>query len=131
MNRQLLLHSYLSAHTISTVLAGSMVELLNASPQMEQESSIRDEVATETGSSAKSATVEELATKNATSYYGSSLRVWTVCWIILVPVFLFWWFWFPLTYGWPRLSAAGAHRREILNIRLPFTYNYSMTDCRQ
>ena len=131
MSQQLLLHSYLSAYNISTTPTGSMAELLNASIQIEQQRNAGDEMAKETRISDKSTIPEAFTTKNATSYRGSSLRAWIVCWMLLVPMFLFWWFWFRLTYGWPGLSVADIHRREVSNNRLPFTYNYGMANCWQ
>lgn len=113
MDRQLMLHSYLPAHLASTLVAGSLVDLLDSKtteqPTTKVEASEKkpsDEKAAQS-KDAPAPSNKQVNTKLA----GSSRTAWIVCGVVLLVTFAFWCLWFPLTYGFPTLSTNAIRRR--------------------
>lgn len=108
MGRQLFLHHYLPAHLASCLVAGALVEFVfNAEPADEHRPSKKTEPK-------KHLTARE-------RFAGQSmLGAWIACGVILAVVLAGWYFFLPLTYGYPGLSVEQVVRRKWLGYDLHF-----------
>ncbi|RYP56519.1 hypothetical protein DL771_011838 [Monosporascus sp. 5C6A] len=116
MGRQLFLHHYLPAHLASTLVVGSLVEFVfNAEPSAEEPS--YSEVA-----SGKKQRVGPRRHISARERFAgqSMLSAWIACAVILAVAVAGWYFFLPLTYGYPGLSVEQVVRRKWLGYDLHF-----------
>lgn len=106
MGRQLFLHHYLPAHLASCLVAGALVEFVfNAEPADEPKPR---------KSPKKHLTARE-------RFAGQSMMgAWIASGVVLAVVLAGWWFFLPLTYGYPGLSVEQVVRRKWLGYDLHF-----------
>ena len=107
MGRQLFLHHYLPAHLASCLVAGALVEFIfNVEPA--------DETAPKQAGPKRHITARE-------RFAGKSmLGAWIACGVIIALAVAGWWFFLPLTYGYPGLSVEQILRRKWLGYDLHF-----------
>jgi dolichyl-phosphate-mannose-protein mannosyltransferase len=115
MGRQLFLHHYLPAHLASSLVTGALLEFMfNVEPV-----DIEDAAAAVAKSGKKSAPVvkkparERIAGQNL-------LTLWAAAAAILTVVIGGWYFFLPLTYGYPGLSVEQVQARKWLGYDLHF-----------
>ncbi|KAI0203893.1 glycosyltransferase family 39 protein [Astrocystis sublimbata] len=110
MGRQLFLHHYLPAHLASCLIVGALVEFVfNAEPSAEESSTDK-----------KSAGPQRHVTARERFAGQSMVPAWIACGVILAIVLAGWYFFLPLTYGYPGLSAEQVIRRKWLGYDLHF-----------
>ncbi|RSM12979.1 hypothetical protein CDV31_006080 [Fusarium ambrosium] len=111
MGRQLFLHHYLPAHLASCLVAGALLEFIfNSEPA--EELTIKDKKVTP--SPKHHVTARE-------RFAGQSmLSAWIACGAVLLVVIAGWYFFLPLTYGYPGLSVEQILRRKWLGYDLHF-----------
>ncbi|GAP87382.1 putative glycosyltransferase family 39 protein [Rosellinia necatrix] len=115
MGRQLFLHHYLPAHLASCLIVGALVEFVfNAEPSAE-EPSYQD-----IKSGKKTAKPQRHVTARERFAGQSMVPAWVACGVILAIVLAGWYFFLPLTYGYPGLSAEEVLRRKWLGYDLHF-----------
>lgn len=104
MGRQLFLHHYLPAHLASALVAGALIEFIfttGAAPSTDKPGR-------------KNLTAKE-------RFAGQSLLgVWIASGVITVIIAGGWYFFLPLTYGYPGLSVEQVQRRKWLGYDLHF-----------
>ncbi|KAI3329280.1 glycosyltransferase family 39 protein [Xylariaceae sp. AK1471] len=115
MGRQLFLHHYLPAHLASCLVVGALVEFIfNAEPSAEEPISLE----VKTG---KRATGPQRHVTARERFAGQSMvPAWIACAVILAIAFAGWYFFLPLTYGYPGLSVDQVLRRKWLGYDLHF-----------
>ena len=123
MGRQLFLHHYLPAHLASALVTGALLEFIfNLDPDGLDVNVVAQNTGrspskrrgTETDRTGKAVVVRQ--TKSA----GGMIGLWAASGVVLAAV-LGGWFWFlPLTYGRPGLSAAEVNARKWLSYDLHF-----------
>ncbi|KAI9171498.1 Dolichyl-phosphate-mannose--protein mannosyltransferase 4 [Paramyrothecium foliicola] len=107
MGRQLFLHHYLPAHLASCLVAGSLVEFIfNVEP-------IDEDAVKQPGPKRHITARERFAGK-------SMLGAWIATGVIVLVAVAGWWFFLPLTYGYPGLSVDQILRRKWLGYDLHF-----------
>ncbi|KAL6886513.1 glycosyltransferase [Trichoderma longibrachiatum] len=112
MGRQLFLHHYLPAHLASCLVTGSLVEFIfNTDPADEEPSRSKNPKAT--GPRRHITARERFAGK-------SMAGAWIACFVILAAATASWYFFLPLTYGYPGLSVEEVLRRKWLGYDLHF-----------
>lgn len=108
MGRQLFLHHYLPAHLASCLVAGGLVEFIFCA---EPEEAPKKKAAPEPK---RFVTAQE-------RYAGQSLiGCWIACMVIMALVIAGWYFFLPLTYGYPGLSVEEVKARKWLGYDLHF-----------
>ncbi|KAK9421082.1 putative Dolichyl-phosphate-mannose--protein mannosyltransferase [Seiridium unicorne] len=116
MGRQLFLHHYLPAHLASCLIVGSLVEFVfNADPVSEEASyqAIK--------SGKKPAPGPRRFVTARERFAGTSMvSAWIATGVILTVVAAGWYFFLPLTYGYPGLSVDEVLRRKWLGYDLHF-----------
>ncbi|KAK4242335.1 Dolichyl-phosphate-mannose--protein mannosyltransferase [Achaetomium macrosporum] len=115
MGRQLFLHHYLPAHLASTLVTGSLVEFIFSQDAVEHELAYQ---AAKAGK--KVATIKRHLTARERFAGQSLLASWIAAIVILVLVAASWYFFLPLTYGYPGLSVDQVLRRKWLGYDLHF-----------
>ncbi|KAI0397806.1 glycosyltransferase family 39 protein [Xylariaceae sp. FL0594] len=115
MGRQLFLHHYLPAHLASCLVVGALVEFVfNAEPSAEETDSLDPKTGTKTAGPRRHVTARE-------RFAGQSMvPAWIACAVLLAVVFAGWYFFLPLTYGYPGLSVDQVLRRKWLGYDLHF-----------
>lgn len=115
MGRQLFLHHYLPAHLASTLIVGSLVEFVfNADPVSEEASYHAIKSGKRQPSAKRFVTARE-------RFAGTSmLPAWIATGVILTVAAAGWYFFLPLTYGYPGLSVEEVVRRKWLGYDLHF-----------
>ncbi|KAL2444323.1 Dolichyl-phosphate-mannose-protein mannosyltransferase 4 [Exophiala dermatitidis] len=122
MGRQLFLHHYLPAHLASCLVTGALVEFIfNVEPVLDQETSA-------TIASKKEKIAGKLSDKTkrtfqtaADRFKGQSMfATWVATFVVLAFVLFGFFFFFPLTYGWPGLTPAQVNARKWLGYDLHF-----------
>lgn len=122
MGRQLFLHHYLPAHLASCLVTGALVEFIfNVDPVLD------DDVAA-TISSKKDKVVGKAPEKTRRSFQtaqerlkGQSLMTtWIATGVVITVVLYGFYFFFPLTYGWPGLTPDQVNSRKWLFYDLHF-----------
>lgn len=113
MGRQLFLHHYLPAHLSSCLVTGALLEfILNTEPSSE------DEVAFPTrktpGVAQRRAPIRQKPQNQ------SMLISWAVVGVIMTFVVAGWYFFLPLTYGYPGLTVPEVQARKWLGYDLHF-----------
>jgi dolichyl-phosphate-mannose-protein mannosyltransferase len=121
MSRQLMLHNYLPGHLASTLVAGSIIQIIDLTLQKPKEKGSRHEKEAQITQPPKE--VDDDAGS------GSSYVAWTACVVVLSATFVFWYFWLPLTYGNPGLSTEAVRQRELFGIRLLYADENIKYDC--
>lgn len=111
MGRQLFLHHYLPAHLASTLVAGALVEFIFTTDAIE------DAVVTAKGK--KAAPKRHILAGER--FAGQSLMgAWIATGVILALAAASWYFFLPLTYGYPGLDVDAVLRRKWLGYDLHF-----------
>lgn len=110
MGRQLFLHHYLPAHLASCLVTGALVEFIFNSDAVEEES---PKSGNRVGPKRHVTARERFAGK-------SMLGAWIACGVILSAAAACWYFFLPLTYGYPGLSVEEVVRRKWLGYDLHF-----------
>jgi len=122
MGRQLFLHHYLPAHLASCLVTGALVEFIfNVDPVLDEETS-------STIAAKKDKVTGKLPEKARRSFQtaqerlkGHSMRAtWAATAVILSAVIYGFYFFFPLTYGWPGLTPQEVNARKWLGYDLHF-----------
>jgi dolichyl-phosphate-mannose-protein mannosyltransferase len=110
MGRQLFLHHYLPAHLASCLVTGSLVEFIFQNEPLESEV---------TAKGGKKVAKRHLTARDR---FGSQsmLPSWAAVGVILALVAAGWYFFLPLTYGYPGLSVEQVLRRKWLGYDLHF-----------
>ncbi|KOS16724.1 Dolichyl-phosphate-mannose--protein mannosyltransferase 4 [Escovopsis weberi] len=110
MSRQLFLHHYLPAHLASCLVAGSLVDFVfHGEPADPAERP-----------KAKGAEPKHHITSSERLANRSVMGSWIACLVILGLVAGAWYFFLPLTYGYPGLSVEAVQRRKWLGYELHF-----------
>ena len=114
MGRQLFLHHYLPAHLSSALVAGALLEFVfNLDP-----AAIDDNV---DASSSKGKKGEKgRRRRSVQGKEQNMLALWAAAGVVMVVVIGGWYFFLPLTYGKPGLSAEEVVRRKWLGYDLHF-----------
>lgn len=116
MGRQLFLHHYLPAHLASTLVTGSLVEFIFSQDAPEHELAYQ---AAKSGKKAPPPPKRHLTARER--FAGQSLMgSWIATVVILALVAASWYFFLPLTYGYPGLSVQQVLRRKWLGYDLHF-----------
>lgn len=110
MGRQLFLHHYLPAHLASCLVAGALLEFIF--------------LAEPVGEDKKAKKVEDAPKRHLTARErlgGQSMAgAWIAATVVLALAVAGWWFFLPLTYGYPGLSVDQVVRRKWLGYDLHF-----------
>ncbi|KAK4250848.1 glycosyltransferase [Corynascus novoguineensis] len=115
MGRQLFLHHYLPAHLASALVTGAIVEFIFSQDAHEHE------VAYQAAKAGKKTSVQKRHLSARERFAGQSmLASWIAAIVILVIVAASWYFFLPLTYGYPGLSVDQVLRRKWLGYDLHF-----------
>lgn len=115
MGRQLFLHHYLPAHLASALVTGGLLEFVfNVEPNLEELSSSK--------SSKKAGSADQKKHLPAREKLAgqSHLASWAALGVILALIIGGWYFFLPLTYGYPGLSVAEVNARKWLGYDLHF-----------
>ncbi|KAK4673491.1 Dolichyl-phosphate-mannose--protein mannosyltransferase 4 [Podospora pseudopauciseta] len=114
MGRQLFLHHYLPAHLASALVTGALVEFIFSQDAVEHE------VAHQAAKAGKSQTPKHHLTARERFAGQSLLGSWVATGVILTLVAAGWYFFLPLTYGYPGLTVEQVIRRKWLGYDLHF-----------
>ncbi|KAK4110551.1 glycosyltransferase family 39 protein [Canariomyces notabilis] len=115
MGRQLFLHHYLPAHLASTLVTGSLVEFVFSQDAPEHEVAY---LAAKAGR--KNAQPKRHLTARERFAGQSLMGSWIAAGVILAVVAASWYFFLPLTYGYPGLTVEQVVRRKWLGYDLHF-----------
>lgn len=112
MGRQLFLHHYLPAHLASTLVTGALLEFIfNVEPVLD------DNQASKSGK--KSAPQKHLPAREKLA--GQNLLTsWAAVGVIMIIIVGGWYFFLPLTYGYPGLTVPQVNARKWLGYDLHF-----------
>jgi len=111
MGRQLFLHHYLPAHLASTLVTGALLEFVfNVEPVLDESSAKGSKAA---GARKHLPAREKLAVQNL-------LASWAAVGVIMTIVIGSWYFFLPLTYGYPGLTVPQVQARKWLGYDLHF-----------
>lgn len=116
MGRQLFLHHYLPAHLASCLVVGALVEFVfNADPSV-------DEATYQAIKSGKKPAPGPKRHVTARERFSgqSMVPAWIACGVIMAIVAASWYFFLPLTYGYPGLDVDQILRRKWLGYDLHF-----------
>jgi dolichyl-phosphate-mannose-protein mannosyltransferase len=112
MGRQLFLHHYLPAHLASTLVTGALLEFVFNADTTEE--------VTESGKDGKKTGPRRHISARERFAGQSMLSAWVACVVILALAAFGWYFFLPLTYGYPGLSVDQVLRRKWLGYDLHF-----------
>ncbi|KAK4168730.1 Dolichyl-phosphate-mannose-protein mannosyltransferase-domain-containing protein [Cladorrhinum sp. PSN259] len=115
MGRQLFLHHYLPAHLASALVTGALVEFIFSQDAAEHEVAYQ---AAQTGK--KSTQAKHHLTARERFVGQSLLGTWIAAGVILALISATWYFFLPLTYGYPGLTVEQVVRRKWLGYDLHF-----------
>lgn len=115
MGRQLFLHHYLPAHLASSLIAGALLEFIfNVEP-------VLDDTPLTTQKSGKKAGPVRKHLPAREKLAGQNLFTsWAAAGVIITLVIGGWYFFLPLTYGYPGLTVAQVNARKWLGYDLHF-----------
>ncbi|CAK7238521.1 Dolichyl-phosphate-mannose--protein mannosyltransferase 4 [Sporothrix eucalyptigena] len=117
MGRQLFLHHYLPAHLASTLVAGALIEFIFTTEAAEPETPTYQQVK----AGKKAAPSPKRHILAGERFAGQSLMgAWIACFVILAVVAASWYFFLPLTYGYPGLTVDQVLKRKWLGYDLHF-----------
>lgn len=112
MGRQLFLHHYLPAHVASCLVAGALLEFIFNSEPNEEEGTYGGKRVI--AGPRKHVTARE-------RYAGQSMKgAWLACIAVISVAIAGWYFFLPLTYGYPGLSVEQVLMRKWLGYDLHF-----------
>ncbi|PHH80522.1 hypothetical protein CDD82_1690 [Ophiocordyceps australis] len=116
MGRQLFLHHYLPAHLASCLVTGALAEFIfNAEPVDVSRGSVSEKLGKKTSQGPR----RHITARER--FAGQSMMgAWIACVVILAIVAASWYFFLPLTYGYPGLSVEQVLRRKWLGFDLHF-----------
>lgn len=115
MGRQLFLHHYLPAHLASALVAGSLLEFIfNVEPVLTDETP--NTIVKKGGAAVPS---KHLPAREKVAGQ-SLLSSWAAAGVIIAVLIGGWYFFLPLTYGYPGLSVAEVQARKWLGYDLHF-----------
>jgi dolichyl-phosphate-mannose-protein mannosyltransferase len=115
MGRQLFLHHYLPAHLASALVAGGLLEFVfNVEPATDDNSSAKP------GKKAGQAETKKYLPAREKLAGQNLLSSWAALGVILTLVIGGWYFFLPLTYGYPGLTVAEVNARKWLGYDLHF-----------
>ncbi|KAK0656397.1 glycosyltransferase family 39 protein [Cercophora newfieldiana] len=115
MGRQLFLHHYLPAHLASALVTGAIIEFIFSTDSAENEAAYQ---AIKAG---KKPAVAKRHVSARERYAGQSLLAsWIAALVILAAIGAGWYFFLPLTYGYPGLTVEQVLRRKWLGYDLHF-----------
>jgi dolichyl-phosphate-mannose-protein mannosyltransferase len=117
MGRQLFLHHYLPAHLASTLIVGSLLEFVFYSDPSAEE--ITPPVG-KAGEKQPSNAPQRFVTAKERYAGQNAIPAWAACGVILAIATASWWFFLPLTYGYPGLSVEQIANRKWLGYDLHF-----------
>lgn len=110
MGRQLFLHHYLPAHLASTLVTGALLEFVfNVEPILDENSIVKNKKGHKKYLPAR----EKLAGQ-------SLLASWAALGVLLAVVIGGWYYFLPLTYGYPGLTVEQVQARKWLGYDLHF-----------
>lgn len=115
MGRQLFLHHYLPAHLASALVTGAIVEFIFSADSAENEAAYQ---AIKAGK--KPAAVKQHVSARERYAGQSLLPSWIATLVILAAIGAGWYFFLPLTYGYPGLTVEQVVRRKWLGYDLHF-----------
>ncbi|KAK4101730.1 glycosyltransferase family 39 protein [Parathielavia hyrcaniae] len=115
MGRQLFLHHYLPAHLASTLVTGALVEFVFSQDAVEHE------LAYQAAKAGKKPAAPKRHLTARERFAGQSMMAsWIAAAVILVIAGACWYFFLPLTYGYPGLTVEEVVRRKWLGYDLHF-----------
>ncbi|KIX92127.1 uncharacterized protein Z520_12120 [Fonsecaea multimorphosa CBS 102226] len=123
MGRQLFLHHYLPAHLASCLVTGALVEFIfNVDPVVDDEThhAVQQKKDKVTGKVIPEKSRKHFQTAAERLKGQSMLGTWIATAVILAAVLYGFYFFFPLTYGWPGLTPAQVNARKWLGYDLHF-----------
>lgn len=137
MGRQLFLHHYLPAHLASALVTGALLEFIfNLDPVALEENLVdannpkvsgkasaadsKSSSGSKRGASSGSSTGAKRVVPAKDRMGSSMLPLWGAAGVVMAVVIGGWWFFLPLTYGRPGLSAEEVLRRKWLGYDLHF-----------
>ena len=128
MGRQLFLHHYLPAHLASSLVAGALLEFIFNVEPSESDGSVvdafdnRSSVSLTTDGSPSKSGKKAVRGRPIRERIGGqgNLASWIACMVILVVVFWGFYFFSPLTYGFPAMDVDQVNRRKWLGYDLHF-----------
>lgn len=111
MGRQLFLHHYLPAHLASSLVAGALLEFIfNVEPVVDDNSVVKG---------GKKAPKKHLPAREKLA--GQNLFTsWAAAGVVIAVLIGGWYFFLPLTYGYPGLSVPEVNARKWLGYDLHF-----------
>jgi dolichyl-phosphate-mannose-protein mannosyltransferase len=112
MGRQLFLHHYLPAHLASTLVTGALLEFVFNVDTTEESS--------HSGRAGKKAGPKKHVSARERFAGSSMMGAWIACGVILSLAAFGWYYFLPLTYGYPGLSVDQILRRKWLGYDLHF-----------
>ncbi|KAH0842194.1 hypothetical protein AYO21_00181 [Fonsecaea monophora] len=122
MGRQLFLHHYLPAHLASCLVTGALIEFIfNVDPVVDDETqhTLQQKKDKVTGK-IPGKTRKHFQTAAERLRGQSMVGTWVATAVILAAVLYGFYFFFPLTYGWPGLTPAQVNARKWLGYDLHF-----------
>jgi dolichyl-phosphate-mannose-protein mannosyltransferase len=130
MGRQLFLHHYLPAHLASALVTGALVEFIfNVDPVLDDVPDTITNTIQSTKAKANAQVnkaVEKAGAKKHFQTAGERLRgqsmisTWIATGVVMTAVLYGFYFFFPLTYGWPGLNPDQVNARKWLGYDLHF-----------
>ena len=121
MGRQLFLHHYLPAHLASALVTGALLEFIFNLDPVGLDENVLQQTQSKPPSKNKDRGGKRIVVPAKERMSGQSmLALWAACGGLLALVIGGWWFFLPLTYGKPGLSADQVNARKWLGYDLHF-----------
>lgn len=122
MGRQLFLHHYLPAHLASALVTGALLEFIFNLDPVALEENVDGKLAGKGDKTKKGGGAGTKRVVPAKERMGGTgmLALWGAAGVMMAVVIGGWWFFLPLTYGKPGLSAEEVVRRKWLGYDLHF-----------
>jgi dolichyl-phosphate-mannose-protein mannosyltransferase len=118
MGRQLFLHHYLPAHLASCLVTGALLEFIfNVEPITVEEAA---ESAAKSGKKGTVATPTRSIPARERLEGQNMLASWAAAGVVMTIVICGWWYFLPLTYGYPGLTVEQVVARKWLGYDLHF-----------
>ena len=123
MGRQLFLHHYLPAHLASALVTGALLEFIFNLDADGLDSNVVAENTGRTPSKRRGTETDRTGKRvvmKPRQRAGGMIGLWAASGIVLAAVIFGWYFFLPLTYGKPGLSASEVNARKWLGYDLHF-----------